>query len=347
MSEHQARVSAGADAASPADDNEPDWAPDVLGGDYRARIVPLPEEGDGELTATLVRRRSRRTDGRAVLYLHGFSDYFFQTELAEYFADQGIDFYALELRRHGRSLRPHHIPNFITDLRDYFTELDAAMRIMRSEGARRVAINAHSTGGLIAALWAHEIRDRPVADGGLAALMLNSPWFDVADPLPVRLLAPPILEILARVRPHAVLPLRVGDGYGRSLHRDHRGEWTFDLTAKPLAGFPVRAGWLRAVLRGHRRLHAGLKIPCPILVMCSTRSVSRGSTGGLLRRADAVLNVEKIARWSVALGPQVTICRIEDGIHDLVLSAAPVRKRVYEEMSTWLDLHFSAQQPSQ
>ncbi len=319
------------------------WRADVLGKGYQVRTIRLPPEADGELHASLVRHRAPHPDGRAVLYLHGFSDYFFQTELAEYFTDQGVDFYAIDLRRYGRSMRPHHIPNYVTDLRDYFTELDAALEIMRADGAKRIVVNAHSTGGLIAALWAHEARDRTADEGRIDALLLNSPWFDVADPLPLRLAAPPLLEILARVRPLAALPLRIGDSYGRSLHRDHHGEWTFDLTTKPLAGFPVRAAWLRAILRAQKRLHAGLSIPCPVLVMCSARSVPRGAGGPLLSNSDGVLNVEQIARWSVALGPRVTICRVDGGVHDLVLSAIPVRKRVYEEMSSWLDLHLPAE----
>ncbi|MGH3648810.1 MAG: alpha/beta hydrolase [Micromonosporaceae bacterium] len=331
-------------AASAAADR---WRPDVLGEEYQVRTIPLPAEADGSLDATLVRRRARHGDGRALLYLHGFSDYFFQTELADYYVDHGIDFYALDLRRHGRSLRPHHTPNYVTDLRDYFVELDHAMRIIRADGAVRVAVNGHSTGGLVAALWADQVRDRAPGAGGIDALLLNSPWFDVADPLPVRLLAPPVLEVLARVRPRMILPLKSGDAYGRSLHRDHDGEWHWDLTAKPLGGFPVRAGWLRAVLRGHRRLHAGLRISCPVLVLCSSRSIPRGQGGPLLRRSDGVLDVERIARWSVALGSRVTICRVDGGVHDLVLSAESVRKRVYEEMSSWLDLHFPPLSPTE
>ncbi len=321
------------------------WRPDILGEGYQACSIALPPEDDGELDATLIRRLATRPDGRAVLYLHGFSDYFFQTELADYYTEQGIDFYALELRRYGRSLRPHHVPNYVTDLRDYFVELDAAMRIMREDRAQRVMVNAHSTGGLVAALWAHEIRNRTPAENGVEALILNSPWFDVTDPLPVRLLTPPALEILARIRPKAVLPLRLGEAYGRSLHRDYHGEWTFDLATKPLAGFPVRAAWLRAILKGHKRLHAGLSIQCPVLVLCSARSIARGARGALISESDGVLDVEKMARWSVALGPRVTVCRVDGGVHDLVLSAEPVRRRVYEEMSAWLDLHFPPGKP--
>lgn len=40
----------------------------------------------------------------AVIYLHGWSDYFFHHRLADYYASLGIAFYAIDLRRYGRSL---------------------------------------------------------------------------------------------------------------------------------------------------------------------------------------------------------------------------------------------------
>jgi len=39
----------------------------------------------------------------AVLYVHGFTDYFFQTGLADFFAARGLRFYALDLRKCGRA----------------------------------------------------------------------------------------------------------------------------------------------------------------------------------------------------------------------------------------------------
>ena len=57
-----------------------------------------------------------------------------------------------------------------------------------------------------------------------------------------------------------------------TLHRDHAGEWDFDLAWKPLESFPVRFGWLRAIRAGHARVQAGLDIRCPVLVLSSDRT---------------------------------------------------------------------------
>ena len=79
-------------------------------------------DGEGEALATLVRyapgARIGATAG-AVLYVHGFTDYFFQEHLAEHFAAKGYQFYALDLRKCGRSLRDGQTPHYVTDLALY------------------------------------------------------------------------------------------------------------------------------------------------------------------------------------------------------------------------------------
>src|ERR1700754_2803615 len=105
---------------------------DVLGKPYERRVIDLGHDDEGPLVATLVSRRAEQPTGRAVLYVHGFVDYFFQTHLADFYVDRGWDFHALDLRRYGRSLLAHQTPNFCRSLTDYFPELDEAARIIRT-----------------------------------------------------------------------------------------------------------------------------------------------------------------------------------------------------------------------
>jgi len=69
------------------------WHEDVLGAPYERLELPLGTDSEGPVVATLVRRRHTPTDlllhgrgplhGVDLLYVHGWSDYFFQVELAE------------------------------------------------------------------------------------------------------------------------------------------------------------------------------------------------------------------------------------------------------------------------
>lgn len=311
---------------------------DVLGPEYEAIELPMGRDDEGEVVATLVRRRaaepaeSPEPSRRAVLYVHGFVDYFFQKHLADFYVDLGFDFYALDLRKYGRSLRTYQTPNFVRSLSDYFPEIDEAVRIVRDvDGHGTLLLNGHSTGGLVSALWADRVKGTGLVDG----LFLNSPFLDIAEPLVMRKMGAGLARTLRGHFPKAKLPAGVSDRYARSLHRDHEGEWEFDLALKPLLGFPVRAAWLAAIRRGQLRVHAGLGIDVPVLVMSSTRSVRPTRKVLDVTCADAVLDVEHMARWAPRLGRHVTLVRIDGGLHDLVLSAEPARGQVFAELTRW------------
>jgi alpha-beta hydrolase superfamily lysophospholipase len=306
---------------------------EVLGPPYERHTIDLGTDDEGPVVATLVRRRADTPSRRAVLYVHGWVDYFFQTHLADFFVERGWDFYALDLRKYGRSLLDHQTPNFCRSLTDYFPELDEAARIIREEdGHRRLLVNAHSTGGLITALWAHRVRDAGIVDG----LFMNSPFFEINVSATQRRTVGPVVDALARVRPYARVRASVSLAYGHSIHATHHGEWNYNLAWKPLESFPVRAAWLAAIRSAQARLHAGLSIPVPVLVACSTRSFRGTSWTEAAMHADAVLDVEHIAHYSSRLGRHVTIVRIDGGLHDLTLSAPPVRAQVFAELDRWI-----------
>jgi alpha-beta hydrolase superfamily lysophospholipase len=314
------------------------WSPDFLDG-YETTDLALPdaerapgERADVELVATLIRKSGPRVGGRAALYIHGWNDYFFQTHLADCMGDLGYDFYALDLRRYGRSIRVGQFRGFITDLDDYSTELDAAADLIAADHDRLLLIG-HSTGGLVAALWAAGNVDR------LEGLILNSPWLDLHGSALVRALGTPVIDRLGSRAPTSVLRLPDLGFNARSLHISLGGEWDYDLMLKSTPGPPIRAGWLRAILIGHQRVAAGLQIGVPILVLASTTTdFSRRWHEGL-RNVDVVLDVEQIAARAVRLGPHVTVVRIPEGLHDVILSAPYVRKHALEEIGRFVEAY--------
>jgi len=318
-------------APEPADG----WVPDLLGEDFEARTLTLSDDDEGEVVATLVRHRPRTPEpirpARAILYVHGWNDYFFQRGLAEYWHRQGAAFYALDLRKYGRSLRPHQTPNYVDDLATYDEELDAAIAIIRGElgHAGRTMLMGHSTGGLIGVLWAGRRR------GDVAAIVLNSPWLELAGASFARTLTTPVVAGLARSQPKNPLPNIDQGHYARTVHQRHGGEWDYDERWRPSPFFPVRAGWLQAILIGHAQVARGLRLDIPILMAASDRTVMQARWREEMRTADTVLDVDLIARRAVLLGSVVTVVRIAGGLHDLTLSAEPARSRFYAEVSRW------------
>lgn len=289
--------------------------------------------------ATLVSRRAAVPTKRAVLYLHGFVDYFFQTHLADFFTERGWDFYALDLRKYGRSLLPHQTANFARSMDEYFPEVAEAVRIIREEdGHDTVLLNGHSTGGLIAALWAHQVRGQGLVQG----LFLNSPFLEFNEPWIVRRGVTRLVNLFGAVRPYAIMPQQMGTTYGLTLQQAQHGEWDYDVDWKPLRR-PIYAGWVRAVWRGHLRVQAGLAIDVPVLVAHSDKNFPpHAPFVEAAHHADAVLNVAHMIRFGPRLGPRVTLLPIEGGKHDLTLSSPPARARLFADLDKWLTGTFGA-----
>lgn len=316
-------------------EHQDEYREDLLGAGYEARTLPLAGDDEGEVVATLVRRRASGTSRRAVLYVHGFVDYFFQTNLADAWLEAGFDVYALDLRKYGRSLREHQTPNYITALEHYDEELDAAARIIREdEGHDVLVVMGHSTGGLITSLWAHRRRGRGIVD----ALVLNSPWFDLNASVFQRTVGTAAVHRIGALKPRTVVGT-LGSAYGRYLHSGSGGEWSYDLAWKPHGGFPVVAGWLAAVRRAHAELNRGLAIDCPVLVACSDATSNPVKEPARISSTDVVLDVAHIAARSPRLGRHVTLVRIRGGIHDLALSPEPARSEFFAELARWRDTY--------
>jgi len=327
------------------------WQPDVLPGFWQLTI-PLGDDpdGEGEVVATLLRRGEAADAAKAshaVLAVHGYTDYFFHTELADHFANRGFAFYALDLHKCGRSWRTGQTWHFTTDLASYDEELDRALDVIAEEtGSARVLVYGHSAGGLIVSLWLDRLRRRgATARAGVTGLVLNSPFLDLPGPGVLRW--PTTAALIAAIaqagdKRVARAPGDGDGGYGASLHRDYNGEFDYNLQWKPLGGFPVTFGWLRAVRRGHARLHRGLDVGVPNLILRSDHSVTESADPITLQCGDAVLNVAHIARWAGCIGNRSTIVPVTDAKHDVFLSMPQPRQVAYQQLDTWLDDYLGA-----
>ncbi len=329
---------------------EAEWADDVLPG-YRQTTFDLGSDPDGQgrLAATLVRRGDGTASTRVVLAVHGFTDYFFNTELVDRLAARGYRCYGIDLRKCGRSWRPGQTPHFTTDLSRYDRELELALAVIAAEnpGAARpatadgecgVVVYGHSTGGLVVSLWLDRVRRRGETGAlGLAGLVLNSPFLDLRGPAALRnRVTATAIGAVAKVNRTRVLRPAGKGGYGETLHRDYHGEFDYDLRWKPLGGFPVTYGWIHAIRRAQARLHRGLDVGVPNLLLFSDHTVAETAGTEVMQRGDAVLDVTHIARWAGCIGNRQNIVPVPDAKHDVFLSLPGPRAAAYRELDAWL-----------
>jgi len=287
------------------------WQPDRELSGFEALELAFPDDYDGPVVATLVRLPVADAPQGAVLYVHGFSDYFFQRHMAQRFAAEGYAFHALDLRKHGRSLRPHQHPNFCKSLSEYYADISRAIEVIGAP----VLLAGHSTGGLVCSLYAHEGERR----GEIERLWLNSAFFDWNVP-DWRKPQVHVAAALGRFFPFLNDPKAFKPDYTQALLE----EWQFDLKLKPLRGFPLYYGWVAAIADAFARVHKGLAIGCPVLSMHGDES-------------DVVLDWRHIARWSRMLGREVTVLAFPGGWHDLVCSPRRIREEVFSQLFAWAE----------
>lgn len=287
------------------------WQADRLLAGFEALELEFPADYDGPVIATLVRLPAGDAPRGPVLYVHGFSDYFFQRHMAARFAAEGYAFYALDLRKHGRSLRAHQHPNFCKSVGEYYADLDAAIATIGAP----VLLAGHSTGGLVCSLYAHEGARR----AQVRALWLNSAFLDWNVP-EWRKVQLRLAIALGRYYPFLNDPKAFRPDYTRALH----AQWDFDLALKPERGFPLYYGWLAAISDAFDKVHRGLGLACPVLSMHSDE-------------ADLVLDWRHIARWSRTLGRDVAVLQFPGGWHDLVCSPPAIREEVFRQLFAWAE----------
>lgn len=352
-----------------------DWRLDALGEAFEQLTLPLEPDDEGEVVATLVRHRpaaeapapKRRwrwpwepeqvprgesaAPGCDVLYVHGWSDYFFNPELAKFWTDAGARFYALDLRKYGRSLREWQTPGYVTDLSAYDEDIEAALAVIAQQEwedvpeqvsrrpqsgllnphERPLILLGHSTGGLILSLWAAR------NPGRAAALVLNSPWLEFQLRGIGRQAISPMIEFRARLDPMGPLPNVDLGFYTRSIAKELDGEWEYDHRWRPDRGFATHPAWLTAILAGHATVAEGIDVGAPVLTLLSARSTLLPRWDAAMLESDIVLVVDDIAQRSLNLGREVTVARIDRALHDVFLSRQPARAAAYAAITRWLE----------
>lgn len=244
------------------------WQPDTLGAGYQMARIDQPDDYAGKVRCTVVRHLATDPIPQhvAILYVHGFNDYFFQTDMAHFFAQHGIDFYALDLRKYGRSILPGNKMFQVRDLREYFADIDSALSVMRQAGISDVILMGHSTGGLITSYYLSEV-PAPMVKG----LILNSPFLDWNLSKTQERVLIPVVDCVAGASPNLRIKQGASTAYSESLLAGEHGRWHYNTDWKLKSSPDVDAGWIRAIDNAQAVVQRGNSIKIPILLMHSDK----------------------------------------------------------------------------
>lgn len=307
------------------------WQPDILGPGFEMQYVTQPDDYSGPVRSTVVRHRSGCAGDRAVLYVHGYNDYFFQADEARRLADSCWHFYAVDLRKYGRSILPGQRKFEARDMREYFADIDSALAVMHRDGINRVVLMGHSTGGLITSLYMNECPDTTIC-----ALVLNSPFLQWNMNALMRNIVIPLVGCIGSHHPTMQLSQGDSQAYAESLLSEYHGQWSYNTDWKTVRPEKVTAGWVNAISDAQRWLDRHSAIRVPVLLMHSSGSLDASRWTPECQSNDIVLNVRHIAERGRRLGPLVTERTVEGGMHDLFLSPVTARESAYQALFDFL-----------
>lgn len=310
-----------------------EWQPDVLPG-YEAATLPAPVQNrhNRGVVRTLVRRVDQPAQPRGIaLHVHGRNDYFFQTHVADALVADGLAFYAVDMRRAGRSLQPTDIPHHFTSIGELGEDITAAVdAAVADAGDHPVIVHSHSTGALGAAVWAND-----VGHANLAGVILNSPLFGL------RLKSWKAVGVELTPIIGAVAPTFVMDPaptvYTKRLLAADGGGWVFDTDWKKPEGEPATAGWLGATVSARRRVARGLGIKVPVLLAHADSTGPDKVDNPRVDSQDTVVDVDPMRKYGPGLGPDVSMLEVRGAMHDVSLSAPGPRQVYLDAVGAWLD----------
>ncbi|MBD5344728.1 MAG: alpha/beta hydrolase [Bacteroides sp.] len=322
------------------------WTSDAADTDstYFRRTVVHPDDYSGKVVSTIIRKGTPDASKPGVLYVHGFNDYFFNTEMGDEFARQGYNFYAVDLRKYGRSILHGQKRYEALSLEEYFPDIDSALVDMERAGIDRIVLMGHSTGGLITALYMS--RSRSEAKNSVDTLILNSPFLDWNQGWKEKIIG--AVSWVGKWFPNLKISQGESTAYAESLLADHHGRWHYDTTKKLSQSPPVTAGWIRAITEAQKALRDGkADIKVPILLMYSGASVDGSEWTEEHNLADGVLDVNDIKKYGLELGPHVTCIRVIGGLHDLTLSSRGIVIPLYRRIFSWLSAIPALEEPEE
>lgn len=300
--------------------------------DFSLQILELFDDYEGPVRATLIHSQKNEGGKPAVLYIHGYNDYFFHVHLAAKFHQNGYDFYALDLRKHGRSILPHQHQNYCRSVSEYYEEINLALEIIAPRCNGEIVLYGHSTGGLICSAFMNEGNNRHL----VSSLILNAPFLEFNLPAWQKWLAVPLCAIVSFFFPYAFRKDPFGYFYGSSISIKQKGEWDFNERWKQPGGFPPYLKWVYAVYKAQRKLHRASEIEVPVLILHSDKSVRLRKWDEVIFESDIVLNVGHIKKYGRRLGKNIRFIEVKGAIHDIFLSKELIRKQAAKNMFNWL-----------
>tara|TARA_B110000483_G_scaffold80470_1_gene100104 strand:- start:3074 stop:4153 length:1080 start_codon:yes stop_codon:yes gene_type:complete len=266
---------------------------------------------------------------RAVLWIHGFNDYYFHFHVGELLLSEGYNVYSITLPKYPQNGTDRRYLFYTSDIGGYFPYIDDYIDFINKRDIHDIVLYGHSTGGLITTAYLSEGKNA----SKISKLILNAPFFDFNDSDLKEFILESIISTIGKFAPKFLVKEGKNKLHNPDYYKDILSRYYFEQNKKLTYPSHVFAGWIRAVSIYHKKIQKKqIKLRIPVLVLTSSTSMRRCSGE---QKGDCVLDVIEMKRISKNIGDDVRVKDYHGAIHDVLLSKSGVVDLATRDM-----LHF-------
>ena len=255
--------------------------------------------------------KNEMVNKKALIWVHGYNDYYYQFCIGEKIINEGCDIFAISLRK--------YIKNEMylsTNFDEYIEDIDIHIKyILNKYNYEKLFLYGHSVGGLLCTIYMNKSIHKDKING----IILNSPFFELNDKVYTQIeiyIMKNILYYFGYIYPNAIISAedyKISNDYAKTI----LDRYYFNTKLKTAHQNFITVGWLKECLYYQNLIQTKkINIQIPILVLCSDKS----STNSNSRCGDSVLNISDIEKYSKYIGENTTISKIKDSTHDVLVS---------------------------
>lgn len=271
--------------------------------------------------------KNNNGNNNALIWIHGFNDYYYNLFIGEKFLKEGYDIYAIQLRRYSSTNINEKF--YCDNLNEYIQDINNIFPKIIDKNYKKIVLYGHSMGGLISSIYCKKglYKDK------ITHLILNSPFFDFKLSLIEKFFINYIVYYLSFIFPKFLL--RPYDTT-KTNYLTQNIQKRFYINNKYKLNFlpPVYASWIKTIIDYHNIIkYNNLNLKIPILVLfCdkTTKFINSNQTG------DDTLDVNDIDKYSENLGNNIKKYQFTNSIHDIFSSSINVINKAFNITIYWL-----------
>ena len=268
-------------------------------------------------------------NNNALIWIHGYNDYYYNLYIGEKFIKKGFDIYAVKLRRYQQN--NHNKIFYCDNLNEYIQDIDNIFPKILEKKYNKIILYGHSMGGLVSSIYC---KDGKYKDK-ITHLVLNSPFFDFKVSFFEKILLYYIIYYLGYFFPNLIIR-SIDLNTENYLTKNIKKRFYINNKYKLDVLSPVYASWIKTIIDYQNRIkYKNLSLNIPILVLFCTKSTIFTNSD---QTGDDTLEVDHIDKYSNNLGSNIKKYKFENAIHDIFSSSLNTINDAFEITLNWINL---------